>query len=315
MTEKYRRYFDIDPEYFPQVNKDIIDNQPDCWKKFYPHETFVRLLKDTISVLSRKQRVSLWVEGAYGTGKSHAVLTLKKLLEASEADTKEYFTRFSECLNNDIFNSLQQIKNSDQKILIVHRYGSSEIHGDGDLVFAVQESISAALTNAGLQGGSTALKDSAIQWLSQDWAKNAFNSLISNEYHEIFGGDDVDKIIKNLNSYSGDALKELMSKIMRVGKEQHFSALTMNVDGLVAWIKEVIAENNLKYIVFIWDEFTEFFRNNMRTLTGFQRIADMSGNDPFCMIIVTHNVTHIFPESDKDWKKIMGAFFAAYLQY
>lgn len=308
MLDKYRDYFDIDPEYFPQVNEDIINNQPDHWKKFYPHETFVRLVKDTISVLSRKQRVSLWVEGAYGTGKSHAVLTLKKLLEANEADTKEYFDRFSDQLNNDIYNSLQQIKNGDQKILTVHRYGSSNIRGDGDLVFAVQESISNALATAGLQGGDNALKDSAIKWLSQDWAKNAFNELIKTEYHDNFGGDDVEKIIDNLNTYSGEALKELMSKIMLVGKEKHFSALTMDVDGLVEWIKEVIKENNLKSIVFIWDEFTEFFRNNMRALTGFQKIVDMSGNDPFYMIIVTHNVTHIFPESDKDWKKIMGRF-------
>ena len=80
MLDKYRDYFDIDPEYFPQINEKVINNNPDIWKKFYPHETFVKLLKDTVSVLSRKQKVSIWVEGAYGTGKSHAVLTLKKLL-------------------------------------------------------------------------------------------------------------------------------------------------------------------------------------------------------------------------------------------
>ena len=49
------------------------------------------LITDSVNVLSRKQRVSIWVEGAYGTGKSHAVLTLKKLLDANEKDTKEYF--------------------------------------------------------------------------------------------------------------------------------------------------------------------------------------------------------------------------------
>lgn len=308
MLDKYRDFFDIDPEYFPQVNEDIINNQPDHWKKFYPHETFVRLVKDTISVLSRKQRVSIWVEGAYGTGKSHAVLTLKKLLEASEEDTKNYFDKFSDQLNKDLFNNLQQIKSSGQKILTVHRYGSSNIYGDGDLVFAIQESISKALADAGLQGGDSALKDSAIKWLSQDWAKNAFKALIETEYADIFGGEDVDTIISNLNTYTGEALKELMSKIMLVGKEKHFSALTMDVDGLVEWIKEVIRENDLKAIMFIWDEFTEYFRNNMRALTGFQKIVDVSGNDPFYMIIVTHNVTHIFPESDKDWKKIMGRF-------
>ena len=54
MLDKYRDYFDIDPEYFPQINEKVINNNPDIWKKFYPHETFVKLLKDTVSVLSRK---------------------------------------------------------------------------------------------------------------------------------------------------------------------------------------------------------------------------------------------------------------------
>ena len=89
MHDKYRDYFNINPDYFPQVNLKIINDNPNLWKMFYPHETFVRLLKDSISVISRKQKVSLWVEGAYGTGKSHAVLTLKKLLEAGEENKKK----------------------------------------------------------------------------------------------------------------------------------------------------------------------------------------------------------------------------------
>lgn len=91
MLDKYRDYFDIDPEYLAQINEAEIESHPDLWKKFYPHETFVKLVKDTISVISRKQKLSIWVEGAYGTGKSHAVLTLKKLLDASDEATKAYF--------------------------------------------------------------------------------------------------------------------------------------------------------------------------------------------------------------------------------
>ena len=69
----YREYFDIDPEYFPQVDKKIIEEQPDLWKKFYPHPTFIKLLKSMVDVLSRKQKLSVWVDGAYGTGKSHSL--------------------------------------------------------------------------------------------------------------------------------------------------------------------------------------------------------------------------------------------------
>lgn len=91
----YREYFDIDPDYFPQVDKKIIEEHPDLWKKFYPHPTFIKLLKSMVDVLSRKQKLSVWVDGAYGTGKSYAVLTLKKLIEASDEETNAYFERYN----------------------------------------------------------------------------------------------------------------------------------------------------------------------------------------------------------------------------
>ena len=47
----YREYFNIDPEYFPQVDKKLIEEKPDLWKKFWPHTTFVQLLKAMEEVL------------------------------------------------------------------------------------------------------------------------------------------------------------------------------------------------------------------------------------------------------------------------
>ena len=143
----YRDYFDIDPEYFPQVDKKIIDTQPDLWKKFYPHPSFVTMLKATVDVLKRKQRLSIWVDGAYGTGKSHAVLTLKKLLEASEEDTVAYFEKYN--LDTFLCKSLTAEKNSG-KILVCHRYGSSDISGDTDLIVAIQEGVEKALAENGI---------------------------------------------------------------------------------------------------------------------------------------------------------------------
>ena len=318
MLNKYRDYFDIDPEYLAQINEAEIESHPDLWKKFYPHETFVRLVKDAIGVISRKQKLSIWVEGAYGTGKSHAVLTLKKLIDASDEDTKAYFEKYKDEFSTDLYNKFQQIKSGDQKILTVHRYGSSNIYGDNDLVFAIQQSIVATLKNTGIEDqGEGALKDSAITWLSDAINKNYFNALINEKYRDLFAGDDVDAIIEKLNTYSeqaeeqsskGDALQTLMGKIMKVAGEQHFSALTLTTTSLLKWIEAVIKRNNLKAILFIWDEFTDYFRNNMRAMTGFQEIADFSGDKPFYLMIVTHNVMHMFPESDKDWKRLMGRF-------
>ena len=164
MLEKYRHYFNIDPDYFPAVNEAVITKNPEVWKKFFPHETFVKLLKNTVSVLERKQKLCLWVEGAYGTGKSHAVHTLKKLLDSSEEETREYFQRHK--MDNDLYNRFQAVKSSG-RILTVHRYGSASIRSDHNLVFAIQESIEKALVDAGIENkGGNALKDATIAWLS-----------------------------------------------------------------------------------------------------------------------------------------------------
>ena len=308
MLDKYRDYFDIDPEYFPQINEKVINNNPDIWKKFYPHETFVKLLKDTVSVLSRKQKVSIWVEGAYGTGKSHSVLTLKKLLEASPEETKAYFDKYPDQLSNDLYNQFQQLKTGEKQILTVHRYGSSKIHSDDSLVFAIQESIQHALKTNGMDTTELALKDSVIRWIHDPLNKDFFNSLLAGPYRPLFGGIDADTVIANLNSFTGDSLIELMSNITKVAEDRHLQMLQLDADHLTAWIEAIIQENNLKAIMFIWDEFTEYFRNNMRSLTGFQRIVDLSGSAPFYMLIVTHDAMHIFPDGDKEFGKIKGRF-------
>lgn len=304
--DKYRHYFDIDPDYFPAVNEAVINNIPDMWKKYYPHETFKKLLKDTVRVLRKEQKRSIWVEGAYGTGKSHAVLTLKKLLDASEEETREYFDKFQ--LDNDLFNKLQGAKNSG-KILTVHRYGSSSIRGDHNLVFAIQESIEKALKEKGIENkGNSALKGAITSWLSDSVNKNYFNSLITGEYSSLFGGDNADDIIGKLNTFTSDALLALMDKIFRVADERQIKVLSLDTTGLVKWIKEIIKANDLKAIVFIWDEFTEFFNNNARSLTGFQEIAEISETDPFYLIIVTHKSAGLFDDADKDKSKILDRF-------
>ena len=306
MLEKYRHYFDIDPDYFPAVNEAVITKNPEVWKKFFPHETFVKLLKNTISVLERKQKLCLWVEGAYGTGKSHAVHTLKKLLDSSEEETREYFQRHK--LDNDLCNRFQAVKSSG-RILTVHRYGSATIRSDHNLVFAIQESIEKALVDAGIENkGGNALKEATIAWLSDKDNKNYFNGLITGTYSNLFGGDDADTVIEKLRTFSGDALAKVMDNIFKVADERQVKALSLSVTDLSNWIREVIQANSLKAIVFMWDEFTEYFYNNARNLTGFQELCEISETDPFYFVLVTHVTQGLFHERDQDFIKLNGRF-------
>lgn len=306
MGTTYRKYFDIDPDFFPAVNNDVIKKNPELWKKFYPHETFIKLIKQTISVLERKQKLNIWVEGAYGTGKSHAVLTLKRLLDASQEEIKGYFDQFH--LDGDLCNKFLSVKNQG-KIITVHRYGSSSIYSDNDLFLAMQESIEEALKEAGIENaGPNALKDGIIAYLSNTENKQSFEIFVKGSYNELFGGKDVDDIIQHLQEYTDQALQTLMNKIFKVANEKHIKVFSIDDIVMCKWISEIIKANNLKAIIFIWDEFTEYFSNNAHRLTGFQHILDLSQHEPFCFIPVTHRSEAGLDDADIDKKKILGRF-------
>lgn len=307
MDNKYKDYFDIDPDYFPAVNPDVIKSNPELWKKFYPHETFIKLIKDIVSVLNRQQKQNIWVEGAYGTGKSHAVLTLKHLLDSTEQETKEYFETFN--LDQDLLKKFLYVK-SEGKIITVHRYASSSIKGDNDLFIAIQESIEQALRDAGIDNAAHgAMKDAVVKYLSDEYNnKLYFNGLVTGPYASLFGGSDADKIIKDLQEYTEDALRELMRKIFKVANERQIRAFTLDDKGLCEWIRETIRQNKLNAIVFIWDEFTEYFQNNMTALTGFQTMLELSETEHFCFIPVTHKSEALFSAQDTMKNKILGRF-------
>jgi hypothetical protein len=300
----YRDYFDIDPEYFPQVDKRIIDTVPDLWKKFYPHPSFVTLLKATVDVLKRKQKLSVWVDGAYGTGKSHAVLTLKKLIEASKDETKAYFEKYG--LDTFLYKDLMAQKDSG-KILVCHRYGSSDITNDTELIVALQEGIEKALVDNGIENpASTSLKNSLIRFLENDENKQSFNIYASGTYKDILGGDLADDILEKLRTYEDNALRTLISKVFKVKAVK--GSFSLNTGELCDWIKDIIEKNNLYNLTFIWDEFSEYFENNLHHLTGFQQIVELSATAPFCLMIVTHKAEGYFSDGDHDKKKILDRF-------
>ena len=89
-------------------------------------------------VLSRQIKKSLWITGSYGTGKTHAGLTLKRMIEAEESEVEAYFKKNE--LDDNLLRRFNAIKNGDKKILTVYRYGSSEIKSLFDLTYAIHSS-------------------------------------------------------------------------------------------------------------------------------------------------------------------------------
>lgn len=134
--------------------------------------------------------------------------------------------------------------------------------------------------------------------------------MITGQYRAKFGGDTADDVLQKLKTYTDEnAIIDLISRIGYVSNEKHVSMLALTVQNLKTWIIDVIQKNQLKAILFIWDEFSEFFENNRKRLTGFQDIIELSTDYPFYMVIVTHKSEAFFNEdNDQDKKKLFDRF-------
>jgi len=78
----YKDYFGVRPDYAPCMTLADIDKTPETWLGFYPHDSFVEIVRELLKSLEGGTK-TLWITGAYGTGKSHASLVLQKLFMGS----------------------------------------------------------------------------------------------------------------------------------------------------------------------------------------------------------------------------------------
>lgn len=93
---KYRQFFDVDEKYFPCIDDSAIEAGAP-WENTYPHETFIELLKNVETMLGGTTKRSVWIHGAYGTGKSQCAYALKKILEVPEEELKAYWNQYEAC--------------------------------------------------------------------------------------------------------------------------------------------------------------------------------------------------------------------------
>lgn len=143
---KYRQFFDVDEKYFPCIDDSAIEAGAP-WENTYPHETFIELLKNVENMLGGSTKRSVWIHGAYGTGKSQCAHALKKILEVPEEELKAYWNQYEPLKNNaDLLNKI--IGHKERGIVTAYRYASGGITTPRDLYFAIQESVKKALESS-----------------------------------------------------------------------------------------------------------------------------------------------------------------------
>lgn len=299
-NNKYREYFDIDERYFPCID-DAAINAGAPWDNTYPHSTFIDMLTEMERALARQNNGrTLWIEGAYGTGKSQCAYALRKILEVPEAELRAYWDRYEPLKKKtDLLEKL--IGHKKKGIVVAHRYASGGIMSARDLFFAIQESVKSALVQQNVSYlGENTLKESIIAWLEDTDHKLMFNSLPQNtdkEWRALFSQSTADEVLNTLRK-NGE-VKSLVDNIFRLADKEGITALSIDSDRLINWLTDIIDRNNVR-IAIIWDEFSDYFKNNRESLSEFQKVAALVQNKPFYFIVVTHEPQQIYvADNDK----------------
>lgn len=298
----YSDYFSVNKGYYPEINPDSVKDPDNRWSDTYPHKSFIKLLNATERMLAREtsgKKHSIWVHGSFGTGKSRVIWAINQLLSCSDAEFCDYFNKYPALRDEtDLRDKLLAHKHG--RIVTAYRYASGEIDSIRKLIMAVYESVSAALKGSGYNEiGEKTLKGRIAAWLEDEANQQIFEILISKpQYRGLgsFAGKTSQDILSQLKG-SGEC-SALINDILTLSENEDVGVYKLDMNNLKEWLTEVIDKNSLTALVFMWDEFSAFFRMNSNAIDVLQSLTELCSAEPFEMVIVTHQAGSLVDEKD-----------------
>ncbi|NLF02379.1 MAG: hypothetical protein GX601_15515, partial [Anaerolineales bacterium] len=305
----YSDFLEINQSYFEVFSEDADRLNRDYWKTFIPHDAMLSLLEGFVRALEGTGRKPLWIHGAYGTGKTLAQFVLKHLLEAPWEEVADYFDTHG--LSQDLLKRLEGLRTRGRGV-VVFRSSASSVDSPRRLMVELQLSIKNALAAQGLQDCVTpTLYDQVLARLTG--ADQVFDWPRAFEKHRTKFADfaSAQGVVQALTS-PGDleGRLTLMGRVARVLDEEGFYLLD-DPATIKEWIRGVISQNHLQWLVVIWDEFTDYFLN-VRGLAGLQELAHLSAEAPFYMVLTTHRSPELLQQfhggHGEEWRKLLDRF-------
>jgi hypothetical protein len=298
----YADYIEVKKDFIPVFSEEVDREQPQGWKSFIPHKGLRDILVGLIKAFERgssADKLSLWVHGAYGTGKTFAAFVLKHLLEDPLDEVEDYFSNQSELRNLwPRFKSLRERG----PYIVVYRSSSDHITSSLKLLVEIQQAVKETLKEKGYPElvGET-LYDNVLSKLTHPESAFNWNKAFEKHRNEFLDFLSADEVIANLRI---DDLKDrvkLLQRVINILDKEGF-VVADNPAVVKSWLKEVIDRNSIQGIFFIWDEFTDYFRNNDQ-VSSLNDVAQATGEISFYLFLVTHRSIDQFQRIDAETRR------------
>jgi len=280
----YKDYFGIRPDYAPCMTLADINKTPETWLGFYPHDSFVAILREVLKSLEGGNK-TLWITGAYGTGKSHASLVLQKLFTDDEVRVLKWLALRKAQIPEPVRKGL--LARRGEKALVVYDVNADGVDAKNQFLMRLQRGITKALEAGGHSIPLKGKLDEVIERIRQDephfFAKrDAIQARLSHLHAGIKTADALDKKLRDTNLEAG-----LVSDAMRVLVARHIY-LDLSAEDFLAWVDASLKANGLSKLVYIWDEFSSFMERNRAELKTLEQLAEAAQQGRFYFVPVTH---------------------------
>lgn len=262
------------------------------WKTFIANDQFNGVLEDMIKAVANNDadnHKSMWIAGAYGSGKSHAGAVLKHLFCDPIDDIREYVDdEYKDDKYDKLRNSLYKVRQK-KRLFPVELYGQQSIAHPEDLSLQLQKEISNALANAGINISVKTDFDALVEHIDEQ--PTIWQSLLDNNSILSSVAPDLNKLKQLLSACDTEVLD-------RVRNAQRVAGIDIRLKGnkIQQWIFEV--QNKLRELgeydglLIIWDEFTEILTSSlgMSMLIQIQEISEtmMSPDNDSYFLFISH---------------------------
>lgn len=303
----YKEYLKVESDFIPVFSSSSDRTHPERWKAFYPHDSFKKILALTVETLEKSSALKdrpIWISGSYGTGKTFASFVIKHILEDRREEVEKYFTHHA---INSLWQRVAGVR-SKGKILVVHQSSSAGINSQSKLFNTIIESVKRALRQNGCTyTGAASILEKVLTTLKDPDATFNFQAAFKKYRGKFLSYSSPEEIITDLETLNEQERLDLLEDIADVAEKESYN-WSMSVHDVINWLRDVREKNKLYAIFFIWDEFTEYFRNNLNNITGLQELAQNAAELSFYFFLITHSDANQLI-TDSTQRKIIEARF------
>lgn len=294
---KWNEIVSINKSFLPVC--DIKSDDGSYWQTFICHNDFYQLIKNTLNMYQKKEK-SVWLQGTFGSGKTHATTVIKNLLNNELSGISDYIEHAIK--EPQVKPALINFRTEFKTFPIILK-GSYYINDSKTFDYAIQQEVVNALKSANINKPLQNSYDDMIDRIEKNrtfWNEIIVNSRLIDEV------SDVDELTSELKRHNDSILRLCEDELTIRG----MGVITSDIIKFLESAASIVKKYGYSHITLFWDEFTPILEVNKYNdiLMSLQNLSENIKNGNVFLFIVAHRTPNKNRVLEEDIKKIHDRF-------